>query len=136
MSRQSYCRDRECLIFAIAASIVVAIVAAVLQFTAIITVAPVFYWVLFGIAVGYLAVVLVVSALGCNSCTRYCFGKVLTALLAGILGTILFAVILLGVGFAATSVLGAIFLGLLVGSFALTVTTTACLISCVAADED
>ena len=52
----------------------------------------------------------------------------LRAVLIGILGTILFSVILLGVTFAATSVIGAIIAGLAVGFFALIISATACLV--------
>ena len=53
-----------------------------------------------------------------------------STVLAGILGTILFSLVLLAVTFAATSVIGAIFVGLLLFFFSLTITATACLVKC------
>ena len=117
------------IFLALAASIVVGIVTAILTYTAIITVTSVFYWVAFGIAVGYLALTLVTTPL-ISGAARGCSCSVLGFLLAGILGTVFTALLLLAVSFAATSVLGAIVTGLLLGFFTLTLTTTACLAKC------
>ena len=120
---------RDCVGLAAAVSVVLGIIAAFLQITAVITVAPVFLWVAFGIAVVYLAVLLAtVPNLRASACG--CAGTPLTAVLAGILGTILLSVILLAIAFVATSIIGAILVGLLVLAFSLTVTATACLIQC------
>ena len=124
------CKRRiDCVFLALAASVIVGIVTAILTFTAIITVTPVFYWVAFGIAVGYLALTLVTAPLR-NPRARGCSCDVLNFLLTGVLGTVFTALLLLAVGFAATSVLGAIITGLLLGFFTLTLTTTACLAKC------
>jgi len=56
--------------------------------------------------------------------------------LAGILGTVLFSLVILAVGIVATSVVSAILVGLLVAFFALIVTATACLIRCLADCDD
>ena len=115
----------NCTPLAFVASLIIGIIAAFLQITAVITVTPAFLWVLFGIAVGFLAIGLLApccrqeSECGCNA---------LSALLIGALGTILVAVILLGVTFAATSVVGAIFIGLLLFFFAFLLSSAACLI--------
>ena len=115
------------------ASIIIGIIAAVLRFTAVITVTPAFLWVVFGIAVVYLALALVGTAHArTDNCSRPCICSALSALLTGILGTILFSVVLLAVEFAATSVLGAIFVGALLFFFSLTITSTACLVKCYA----
>ncbi len=116
----------SCTAAAVIASVIVGVLAAFLQITAVITAAPVFLWVVFGIAVGYLGIF---AAAGCcrreqNACTC----TALNALLVGILGTILFALILLAVGIVATSVLSAVLVGLTVFFFALTVSATACYI--------
>lgn len=121
------CRS-SCLILAFAASVIVGIVGAILQFTAFITVTSVFYWVTFGIAIGFLAILLVTALTADNTRLQdYCCSS-LSALIAGILGTILLSAILLAVTFAATSVLGAIVLGALLAFFTLTITATTCLI--------
>ena len=53
-------------------------------------------------------------------------------MLIGILGAILFAVVLLAVGIVATSVFNAILVGLLLFFFTLALTATACLVRCFA----
>lgn len=127
MSRQNCTNSNECLIVAIASSIVIGIVAAVLRITGIITLTPAFLWVVFGIAVGFLAIAFILSSLrrfnqydNTNATVR--------TFIAGILGTILFSLILLGITFATTSAIGAVLTGLLLASFALIITTLACLI--------
>lgn len=120
----------NCTAAAVIASVIIGILAAFFQITGVITVAPVFLGVAFGIAVVYLAV-LVLSATpagGTEACVCLC--SRLNVVLAGILGTILLAVILLAVGITATSVVSAILVGLLVTFFTLTLTGTACLVKC------
>ncbi len=134
MCRQN-CNRNECLIISIASSIVIGIVAAILQITAIITVTPAFLWVLFGIAVVYLAIAFIVSSLR-RFDTPYGARSVVSTLIAGILGTILFSVILLGITFAATSAVGAVFIGLLLASFSLIITATACLVLSAYSSDD
>ena len=127
-----FCCDNKCscTLAGFIASIIIGIIAAVLRFTAAITVTPAFLWVVFGIAVVYLGLALVGTAhahTGCGS-SRTCICTALSALLAGILGTVLFSVVLLAIEFAATSVLGAVLVGALLFSFSLTITSTACLV--------
>ena len=121
------CNRNECLIIAIASSIVIGIVAAILNITGIIAVTSAFLWVLFGIAVVYLAIAFVVSSLR-RFDTPYSARSLIATLISGILGTVLFSVILLGITFAATSPVGAVFVGLLLASFALIITATSCLV--------
>lgn len=131
-----FCCNNEnscsCTGFAIVASLIIGIITAFLTFTAVIAVTPAFLWVLFGIAIVYLAITLVLTTLGNERKTRNCVCYILPVLLTGILGTILTSVILLGITFAATSVIGAIITGLLLAFFSLTVTETACLVQCTA----
>ena len=111
----------DCIGISVVASIIVGIIAAFL------TVTDTFLWVAFGIAVVYLAVLLLTTALRrTNACCAP-----LSAVLIGILGTILFAVILLAITFAATSVSGAVITGLLLAFSSLIFTATACLIRCI-----
>ena len=117
-----------CRGIAVIASTIIGIFAAFFRYTAIITITPAFLWVLFGIAVGFLGITLLTSSACCADRTNCC--QSLKQFLAGILGTILTSVILLGIRFAATSVAGAIITGLLLFFFALIVTTAACLILC------
>jgi hypothetical protein len=118
----------NCQLAATIASVIVGVVTAFLQITGIITVAPVFLWVVFGIAVVYLGVLVVAAALSGREEASRCLCTALNALLIGILGTVLFAVVLLAVGIVATSILSAILVGILLFFFALTLTSTACLV--------
>ncbi len=127
------CRE-NCIALSAVASIILGIIAAFLNFTAVIAVTPAFLWVLFGIAVVYLAVLLVTSAVSSGGRNR-CFCTILPTLLAAILGTVLLAVILLAVSFAPASVLGAILVGALIAFFSLLLTSTACLVKCLAGCE-
>ena len=125
----------RCSLFSIGASIIVGIITTLLTITATITVTPAFLWVLLGIAVVYLAVNLIAASLfRCQTKCR-CVDTPLSLVLVGILGTIITAIILLGVEFAATSVLGAIISGLLLLFFTLFITATACLVRCFAGVE-
>lgn len=122
----------SCTVAAIIASIIVGVLTAFFQITAVITVVPVFLWVVFGIAVVYLGVLLIAAALTRNGEGCECRCAALNAVLIGILGTILFAVVLLAVGIVATSVFNAILVGLLLFFFTLALTATACLVRCFA----
>ncbi len=125
------CNDRwTCPALAVVASVLVGVVAAFLQITAIITVAPLFIQAVFGIAVLYLAVTLLAAALTDRESCHICLRPALKAQLVGILGSALVSLILLAVGFAATSIIGAIFIGLLLFFFSLALTATACVVKC------
>lgn len=118
----------SCTLAAIVASVIIGVVAAFLQITGIITVTPVFLWVAFGVAVGYLGVLVASAGRRYAGC---CVCRTVGTLLAGILGTILFSVILLAVGIVATSVVSAILVGLLLLFASLMVTGSACFVRCV-----
>ena len=128
--------NNKCACTSIIASIIIGIVAGILRITGVISVTPAFAWVTFGIAVGYLAILLITSRRRstsehcCNICT------ILSILLTGILGAILTSVILLAIEFVATSIIGAIITGALLFFFALIVTLTACLVRCFANCDD
>jgi len=121
-----YCKA-SCTGKAIIASTVIGILAAIFRFTALITITPAFLWVLFGIAIGYLGITLLTSA--CCSEAKSCC-KNLGTFLAGILGTVLTSLILLGITFAATSVIGAIMTGFLLFFFSLLIISSTCIIRC------
>ncbi len=122
------CRT-NCTVIAVAASLIIGIITAFLRITAAIAITPVFLWVLFGIAVVYLAVTLVSGALfRKESCNDLC--AIVTALLVGILGTVLLSIVLLAIEFVATSIIGAILTGGLLFFFFLIVTSAACLVRC------
>lgn len=129
------CR-RDCTLGAFVAALVIGVVTAFLQITAVITVTTVFLWVALGIAVVYLGVLLLAVALSRRAEGGLCLCRTLETVLTGILATILFAVVLLAVGITATSVISAILVGLLTASLTLTFAGTGCLIRCVADCED
>lgn len=120
------CRN-TCTSIAVVTSLIIGIVAAFLRFMAVITVTPAFLWVTFGIAIVYLAILLA-NALFAEGNTTSCAAKTVNALLGGIVGTVLFSVVLLAIPFAATSIIGAILTGVLLFFFSLIITTTACLV--------
>lgn len=121
------CRCR-CTPAAIVASAVAGVLAAFFQITGVITIAPVFLWVIFGVAVAYLAGLLVTAVRCCGVEISNCGCAALHTILAGILGTVLFALVLLAFGIVATSIVSAILVGLAVAFFALILTGTACLV--------
>ncbi len=126
----------SCNGLAIVASLFIGIISAILSFTGIITVAPVFFWVIFGIAVGYLALILASSATRKYNNRKQCVCSTLNLLLAGILGSIISSLVLLAITFVATSALGAIILGIALFSFSLIFTSTACLVKCLSDCND
>lgn len=118
-----------CTFIAVVVSLIVGIVTAFLRITGTITLAPAFLQVLLAIAVAYLGLTLISGAIyrdGC--CEGLC--SIITALLSGVVGTILLAIVLLNIEFAIASVIGAIVTGALLFFFFLTVTSTACLVRC------
>lgn len=124
------CR-RDCTLAAVVVSAILGVVAAFLQISGTITVAPVFLWVALGIAVVYLGVLVATTGLR-RAEQRSCLCPALAAVLAGILASALFSLVLLAVGIVATSVLSAVLVGLTVASLALVVTGSACLVLCLA----
>ncbi len=103
----------DCNRLNVVAGVIIGIIAAILTFTATIIITPAFLWVALGIAVVYLAVLLLASVVSRRHNACRCANEGLPVALVGILGSILTALILLGVGFAATSILGAIITGIL-----------------------
>lgn len=123
------CCKNNCTAAAVVVSAILGVLAAFLQITGVITVATAFLWVVFGVAAVYLAVLLFGAVFSRHHGQR-CTCSALNTLLSGVLGSILFALVLLAVGIVATSVVNAILVGLLVGFFALTVTGSACYVRC------
>lgn len=122
----------DCAGRAVIASIIIGIITAVLRIIGVITLTPAFLWVLFGIAVVFLGIALFASGTGHLKGARLCLCKILPVFLTGILGTVLTSVILLGITFAATSIIGAIIAGALLLFFSLFIISAACLVKCLA----
>ena len=123
----------SCTLLAVVASIIIGIITAFLRITAVIPVTPAFLWVALGIAVVYLGITLISTAVTqrCNL-KACCLCPALSTQLAGVLGTSLLAVVLLAIEFAATSIIGAIITGALLAFLSLILTSTVCLIKCIA----
>lgn len=117
----------NCTLAAIVASVVLGVVAAFLQIAGVFTATVVFAWVALGVAVVYLGLVLLSTALA-RADGSACKCAALNALLVGILGTALVSLVLLAVGIVATSVVSALLVGLLVAFLALILASTACLV--------
>lgn len=124
-----YCKT-SCPGLSIVAGIIVAIITAMLTFMGTITITPAFLWVTFGIAIVYLAVSSLMSALSPCGTANACKCLAMPVYFTGIVGTIFASLILLGITFAATSILGAVITGLLLGFFTLIILSTICLIKC------
>lgn len=121
------CNSNECLIIAIASSIVVGIVAGILAATGIIAVTPAFLWVVFGIAIGFLAIAFIVSSLR-RFDTPHSARSIIGLFLAGVFTTVVTSLVLLGVTFPATSALFAVLVGLLLFGFFLIITAVGCIV--------
>ncbi len=126
----------DCVGIGLIASILLGVVAAFLRYSAVITVTPAFLWVLFGVGIGILVLSLFFAVRVRSNTVRECTCEILPSVLTGVLGTILTSVILLGITFVATSVLGAVITGAAIFFFALTITSWSCLVSCAAGCAD
>ena len=122
------CR-RDCTLIAAIISAIIGVVAAFLFISGTITVTPAFLWAVAGVAVVYLGILVATAARGES---RQCLCPALNAVLLGILGTVLFSLVLLAVGIVATSTLSAVLIGLLLAFFTLTLTASGCLVRCLA----
>lgn len=132
-----FCNCRNiCNGLAVVASLFIGVISAILSFTGIITIAPVFFWVIFAVAVIYLGILLASSVARKYNDNKPCVCSSLRLLLSGILGSILTSLVLLAVGFAATSVLGAIVLGIALFFFSLLFASSACLVKCLSDCEN
>lgn len=120
---------------AVVVSVILGVIAAFLQFAGVIAVAANLLGVVFAVAVGYLAVLLVSVALVRRREAERCLCGSVRTVLAGILGTVLFCAVLLVVDVTATSVIGSILVGLLVLFLTLLLTGTACLVQCISGCE-
>ena len=123
-----YCGS-DCTVLAAIASIIVGIVAIVLNATATIAVGSVVLWAALGIALFFFATALIGSAIS-HSTNRGCKCSALSALIVGVLGTVLAAIVLLLFDLASTGVIASLIVGGLAGFFTLILTSVACLIKC------
>lgn len=128
LMRNMCCEDRcSCTILAVIISAVVGIVLAFAQMSSGITLSTIYLAVILGIAVIYLAVTLLSVATARYQFRSLCSRSALDALIIGIIGTIIMAIVSILVGIAAT-VIGAVIVGLLGGFLALMLSATVCVI--------
>lgn len=122
------CKCRcECTVFAIIASVIAGVVAAFLNFSLTIAVPQFVLWIFFGVALIFLAVALLAAPFVDKKESDGCLCGVVSALIAGVLGTVLISLVLVLADIAA-GLLASVLTGLLFGFFTLTVTSVACLI--------
>ena len=129
------CRCR-CNLIALIASLLIGVIAAFLQITGVLYLNTIFLWAAFIIAVVYLAILILSAAVAGRNEPCACLCTNLRSLLAGALGTILFALVLLLINVATRTVIGAILVGLLLFFFTLLFTSSACLVKCLADCRD
>ena len=131
------CRcKRDCTAFALIVSAIIGVVAAFLLITGTITITPIVLYVALGVAgAGLIALALRAYGHRCSDAGRACC-RAITAVLAGIVGTIVLATVLLIVGITATSVVSAILVGLLLFFLSLIITAAICLIRCLSGCEN
>ena len=125
-----------CIGISVVASLIIGIVAAFLTFSAVITLAPAFLWAALGTAVVFLALLLGYGLFTGATGSSDCECPIIRTVIVGILGAILTSLVLLGITFAATSVIGAIIAGLLIAFLALIFLAVSCLILCKAGCGD
>ena len=121
------CKCR-CALTVVVIGAIIGVIAAFLQITGMITITTTILAIAFGIGIVFLLGLLIAAAADRNPDHRNCTCASLNVTLLGILGTILFSVVLLAVGITATSVVSAILVGLLVFSLVVLIIATACLI--------
>ena len=126
----------NCTGIAIITSLILGIIAAFLQITAVISIPVVLLQSVIIIALVFLLITLIAVSLtqATTSCRTQC--SILPILSLGILGSIFFAIILLIIDVTTASVIGSILVGLLVFSFSLLLFTTVCLIKSIARCND
>ena len=123
-------RRCTCTLYSILSSVILGIVAVILRLCGLVAFQPAFLWVLLVVSLVYLAVLIAAPAYGNH--LRECKCTILNTLLAGILGTVVFSGLLLGLGCIKWTVLSAVLGGLLIAFFSLMVTNTACFVKCLA----
>ena len=96
MTNSNYGCRVGCVGIAVVAAILIGAVTAILAVTAVIASTPAFLWVAFGIGFGALALTYITSAFG-DETVKCCISDVFPALITGILGTLLTALVLLAV---------------------------------------
>ena len=121
-----------CGTISIIASIIIGILTLIFSAIGTIFITKTFSWVLFTIAIVYLAVLFITSHMTRKTgCICFNSGKLLT----GILGTILFSAIIMVLNFVEFTYMGALIPSLAIFFFSLMITQTACIVKCTACKD-
>ncbi len=120
-----------CTVIAVIVSIIIGVITAFLTTTATVAITTTLLYAALGTATVYLAVTLLTAPYVRGEVPLKCVCSALSALIWGILGTILTALILLVFDIATASILGAIITGAFAAFVALIFTSTACYIKCI-----
>lgn len=120
----------SCTTAALIAAIAAAVIGAFLQITGRITVTAGALTAALIVALAALGI-LALGALARRQNDSTCLCRGLNGVLIGILGTIALSIALLALGITATSLLSALAVGTLVGTFTIMIASAACLIRCI-----
>ena len=118
----------DCTLIAVIASVIAGIIAAFLNFSAVIAVPQPLLWVFFGVALGLLGIALAAAPFTCRCENKECFCASVTSFLVGVFGAVAVALVLLLVDLAAGGLVASLVTGLLFGFFALAITSAGCLV--------
>ncbi|MBR5234073.1 MAG: hypothetical protein IKW03_07665 [Clostridia bacterium] len=118
----------DCTIIAVIVSIIAGIVATFLNFSGTIAIPQFVLWIFFGVALGLLGLSLVAAPFIGKRESGTCLCTSLIAFFVGIFGTVLFSLVLVLIDIAAGGILASILTGLLIGLFALAITSAACIV--------
>lgn len=137
MGSLNCCCRMSCTALGLITGLIAGVVTLVLNITGTVTVLPLFAWIGFGIAVGFLVVTLLVAAFT-NECgkIRECICKALSSVFFGAIGTIITALVLLSVDFGGISIIGAIVYGVFAFFFIFLFIAVTCLTKCYASCEE
>jgi len=126
------CNCRRCSLAALVIGAILGVLTAFLQITGTLVLTTAFLWAALGIGLGYLAALVISTAMVRReeNCSFRC--QQLNTLLVSILGSIFLGAVLLAVGIIATSIFNALAVGLLVFFVALTLGEAACYVRCLA----
>ena len=128
----------SCTGLGVLASLVAGVVTLILTITGRIAISTLFAQVGFVVAFIFLLLTILVSLYlsDCSLKEGCCICRGLSALHLGIFGTVITSLALLGIGFAATSFVGAFVYGAFAFFFVLIVTSAICLTRCLACCDD
>lgn len=130
MSNSYCCCRRDCTTWAIVAAVVAGVLAVFLQVTGVIAISAAALTAALWVGLAALAVLLLAGSANREE-DGYCLCRSVGAALAGAVGTIVLAIVLLALDLPATGLAFLLLTGLLVAAFTLLLASVVCLIHCV-----